>query len=36
MGGRCLEGGSLIFYIYIGLADSLGIQILKFQYFGRF
>ena len=29
-------GGTLIFYIYIGLADFLGVKILKFSIFGVF
>ena len=33
---RCAQGGTLIFYIYIGLADFLGVKILKFSIFGGF
>ena len=29
-------GGTLIFYIYIGLADFFGVKILKFSIFGGF
>ena len=35
----CVWGGGgvlLIFYIYIGLADFLGVKILKFSIFGGF
>ena len=29
-------GDTLIFYIYMGLADFLGVKILKFSIFGGF